>query len=191
MAPRLARAAFALQRFAGARRLRACGYSVLTRSAAAGVDAFVKEERDGFAVRLLPGPSGIRRRYAVARISPRRRPLSPRRARALSGGAAGLFRRARRRRWRTTFARAPSATAAPALIADFPMSRARTRRLRTPGAAPPSASMKIGSYISRTAKRNGGRRWFRRHAAVATRDGSAACGRRSIAGPPDSSFRSS
>jgi len=71
--------------------LASAGYRLLTRSAAAGVDAFTRAERGSQFV-FFSGPSGIRGRHAAARIPARRRPLPPRRTRPLSGRAGGLFR---------------------------------------------------------------------------------------------------
>ncbi len=50
--------------------LLSCGYQVLTRSAEAGVDTFIKagQQAGRQVVRLLPGPSRVLIRYAVARI---------------------------------------------------------------------------------------------------------------------------
>ncbi len=53
--------------------LAACGYSVLTRSADAGVDTFIKQRKK--TLRLLPGPSGVRIRHIAARVSSRHRAL--------------------------------------------------------------------------------------------------------------------
>ena len=47
------------------------------------------------AVRLLSGPSGVRHGFALARISPRRRPFPAQRGWQLSGSAAELFQQCR------------------------------------------------------------------------------------------------
>ena len=73
---------------------------------AAGVDMFVKAGAELPA--LPPGPSGIRGRLAVARISPRHRPLSARRARATIPARRWAISTKGRQRQPTSFANARS-----------------------------------------------------------------------------------
>ena len=71
--------------------LTSCGYRVLT-SSASDRRGHIRSRRGRLvAVRLFPRPSGIRGRYAGARVPSRYRPLPPRRTRAVPGDAAKLF----------------------------------------------------------------------------------------------------
>ena len=71
------------------------GYRALTRSAAAGVDAFVKEQDGGSLFVFFQGHPEYDTDSAVARISPRCRPFPARRGGRLSGSAAELFQQRR------------------------------------------------------------------------------------------------
>jgi Homoserine O-succinyltransferase len=88
--------------------LLANGYQVLTRSAAAGIEAFVRQEQSLFL--FFPGHPEYGASPLAERIPPRRGPRSQRRTRPVSGDAAALCRCRDRSRAR----RVPRASRGPA-----------------------------------------------------------------------------
>ena len=147
-------AAFALQRSAG-KALAACGYKILTRSNAAGVDAFAKQ--DGSFFLFFQGHPEYEADTLLARIPPRRRALPRRRARALSGSCRSAISTTMRRPLAEAF-RTPGA-ARPArreLIAEFPEIRSRSRPAMSVAGGGARHLTKSGAPISAPARRSGG-----------------------------------
>jgi homoserine O-succinyltransferase len=100
-------------------RLLENGYRMLTRSAAAGVDAFVKEQDGGSLFAYFQGHPE-RHGFALARKSPRRRPFPAQRGWQLSGSAAELFQQRRDASGRR-FPRARHERGHGDLVGDFPV----------------------------------------------------------------------